>query len=221
MQELLLVIIAGLTLGSLHALDADHISAVSVFVSRNPQPRKAMMFGIRWAMGHTTTLFIFGLLSIGLKLVITPSVQAMAEIAVGLILIVLGGWAIRGVFRSERIHIHRHAHDGVEHMHFHSHAERYDHHHTHSMFLVGAMHGFAGTASVLVIIPIAFVSSLLTASLYILLFGIGTMVAMAFFSYILGNIIQAVKLKGAVLWIQGIAGAVSLCIGCVWILERL
>ncbi len=220
MEEFLLPMIAGLTLGSLHAFDADHVTAVSVFVSHNPQPRRAMMFGVRWALGHTATLFVFGLLAISLKLVVTPFMQMMAEIGVGLMLIVIGAWGINNLVRQQRIHTHRHIHDGVEHVHFHSHAERSDHHHEHSIFMIGAAHGFAGTAAVLVVIPITVVSSLVSASLYILLFGVGTMIAMATFASLLGSVACAVKRTNALLWIQGVAGAASIGVGCWWIVER-
>jgi high-affinity nickel permease len=220
MNEIFLPTLAGLTLGSLHAFDADHVAAVSVFVSRHPQPKRAVMFGIWWALGHTATLFVLGLTSMSLKLVISPLIETVAEVGVGIMLIVLGGWGMHHLVRRERVHIHRHVHDGVEHIHFHSHVERSDHRHEHSMFLVGAAHGFAGTASVMVVIPIAIVSSALTASLYILLFGIGTMIAMATFAYLLGNIVLAVKRKNLFVWLQGIAGMVSILVGCVWILER-
>lgn len=220
MPDIALPIIAGFAVGCLHAFDADHIAAVSVFVSRNPKPKSAAMFGLHWAIGHTTTLFLFGMTAMTLKIVITPTMEAAAEIGVGMMLILLGTWGIHHLVRRERIHIHRHTHDGVEHIHFHSHADRPDHGHAHSMFLVGAAHGLAGTASVLVVIPIAVVSSVVTTSLYILVFGIGTMVAMSVFAYLLGNVMLVVKRKNTLLWLQGMAGAVSIIIGFLWIFQR-
>ncbi len=220
MSDLILPILAGLALGSLHAFDADHITAVSVFVSRNPQPRRAMIFGLQWALGHTATLLLFGLTTMSMKFAISSLFQAVAEVGVGLMLIALGAWALRHLFKRRRIHIHKHVHDGVEHIHFHSHAERTDHHHAHSMFFVGAAHGLAGTAAVLVVIPIALLTSIVAVALYIVLFGIGTMIAMAAFAYALGHALLLIKLRNALLWVQGIAGSISILIGCWWILER-
>jgi hypothetical protein len=221
MSEILLPILAGLTLGALHAFDADHVAAVSVFVSRNAELSRAVRFGIRWALGHTATLLVFGLTAMSLKLVITPLMETIAEVGVGIMLVVLGTWGMHHVVRRERIHIHRHVHDGMEHIHVHSHAGQNDHRHEHSMFLVGAAHGFAGTASVLVVIPVTIISSVLTASLYILLFGLGTMVAMATFAYLLGNMVLAVKGRSRLAWLQGLAGMASIVVGCFWILERI
>lgn len=220
MSDLLFPILAGLTLGSLHAFDADHITAVSVFVSRNPQPRRAVMFGLQWALGHTATLLVFGLTVVSLNLVVSPVLQTLAEMGVGLILIGLGAWAIWHLSRSRKIHIHKHLHDGVEHIHFHSHAERADHHHAHSMFFVGAAHGLAGTAAVLVVIPIALLSSTFAVALYILLFGVGTMLAMAAFAYALGHALLLIKIKNALFWVQGIAGSMSVLLGSWRILGR-
>jgi hypothetical protein len=218
MNEAMLAVLAGLTLGALHAFDTDHVVAVSVFVSRNPKPRRAALFGVRWALGHTIALLVFGLAVMTLKLVITPLMETVAEVGVGVMLVALGIWAMRYLVCRKRIHIHRHTHDGVEHMHFHSHEERTDHHHTHSMVLVGAAHGLAGTASVLVIIPMAIAGSVFAASLYILLFGIGTIIAMATCAYLLANVVVAVKRKNAIVWFQGITGVACLLVGCLWIL---
>ena len=220
MNDVLLPVVAGFALGSLHAFDADHVAAVSVFVSRNPQPRRAVMFGVRWALGHTATLFIFGLAAMSLKFVVTPFMETVAEVGVGFMLIALGAWGMHRLVHRERIHIHRHVHEGVEHVHLHSHTERADHQHEHSMFLVGAAHGLAGTASVLVVIPIAIISSALAASLYILLFGIGTMIAMASFAYLLGNIVMAVKRRNMLVWFQAVTSLTSIVVGSLWILER-
>lgn len=220
MQDILLPMVAGLTLGSLHALDADHVAAVSVFVSRNPRPRQAMMFGVRWALGHTTTLLLFGLVVISLKLVVTPFMEMVAEVGIGFMLIAIGTWGLNNLLRRQRMHIHRHMHDGVEHVHFHSHGERSDHLHEHSVFLIGAAHGLAGTASVLVVVPVAVVSSLFTVSLYIVLFGIGTIISMAMFAYLLGNAVVRMNQKNSILWIQGVAAATSIFVGCWWILKR-
>ena len=216
-MELLLAMVAGLTLGCIHAFDVDHVSAVTVFVSKNPHPRQAALLGIRWGLGHTTTVLILGLFSIALKFVIPPLVQSLAEILVGSLLLVIGIWALWDVVKRHHIHFHRHIHDGVEHVHFHSHEHRTDHYHKHSMVLIGATHGFAGTAALMVIIPLAVTNSLLTASVYLVVFGIGTIIAMGTLAYILGKIALSMKAKNVLLWVRAIAGVVSVFVGLLWI----
>lgn len=220
-MDYLLPVLAGLTLGCIHAFDVDHITAVAAFTSKNPRPLQAARFGIIWGFGHTTTLVLLGLLSIVFRFVIPPYIESTAEAMVGLLLIAIGIWILKDTFRRRRLHIHKHSHGGVEHVHLHSHANATHHHHGHSMFLVGATHGFAGTASVMVVIPIAISQSILFSALYLILFGIGTMLAMGLFGYLVGSI--ASKTGGArrLTIMQGIAGSASLLIGLVWLAETL
>lgn len=216
-MELIMAVLAGFTLGCLHAFDVDHIVAVTAFASKNPDARKATWLGILWGLGHTGTLLVLGLVSLLFKFVIPPTVESIAELAIGALLIAIGVWVLTDLLRHKHFHIHKHSHDGVEHIHFHSHRQNEGHSHRHSMFLVGAAHGFAGTASVLVIIPIAITQSILAAAVYLLLFGIGTIVAMAAFAFILGKLSGLATANRFVPVVQGIAGSVSVLVGIVWI----
>lgn len=214
-MDILLPVIAGFVLGCIHAFDADHIIAVTAFASKNPKPFKAARFGIVWGLGHTATLLVVGLISIAFKFVIPPTVESVAELLVGALLVAIGLWVLAGALRQKPAHIHKHTHDGVEHVHIHSHKHGLSHEHTHSMFLVGAAHGFAGTASVMILVPLAVSQSLVVSSLYLLLFGFGTTVAMGTFAFFLGSVSSKVGIRIPVL--QAIAGTVSVAIGFVWI----
>jgi len=216
-MELLLAMVGGLTLGCLHALDVDHVAAVTVFVSKHPHPRQAATLGIRWGMGHTLSVFVLGGLSLMLKFFIPPLVQSLAEVLVGILLIAIGVWVLRDSLRRRDIHLHTHAHDGVEHIHFHSHQDRPDHSHTHSMFLIGATHGFAGTASLMVIVPLTVTTSFFTAAVYLILFGIGTIAAMGTLAYFMGKLATSMKEPHILPRIQALAGLVSIVVGLLWI----
>ncbi len=216
-MEFLLALIGGLVLGSIHAFDVDHIAAVTAFTSKHPDPKKAVWFGIVWGLGHTGTLLVFGGISAALKFVIPPIVESIAEVAVGIFLVGIGFWVLRDFSRRKHIHVHKHNHDGIEHVHFHSHSEAEDHRHKHSMFLVGATHGLAGTASVMVIIPVTLSQTLATAILYLVLFGVGTIVSMGIFAYVMGTLSHYAKGKDLLPYVRSIAGAVSVVIGVLWI----
>jgi sulfite exporter TauE/SafE len=216
-MELLLAVVGGLTLGCLHALDIDHVTAVTVFVSKNPNPRRAALLGVRWGMGHTATVFVLGVLSLMLKFFIPPLVQSLAEVLVGILLIAIGVWVLRDSLRRRGIHLHTHAHDGGEHIHFHSHQDRPDHSHTHSMFLIGATHGFAGTASLMVIVPLTVTTSFFTAAVYLILFGIGTIAAMGTLAYFMGKLATSMKEPHILPRAQAMAGLVSIVVGLLWI----
>lgn len=216
-MEFLLALVSGFTLGCVHAFDADHIAAVTAFASKHPDARKAARFGLIWGLGHTTTLVVFGGISAALKFVIPPLVETLAEGLVGLLLVGIGVWVLQDLLRRKHIHIHAHTHDGVEHVHFHSHEEGAHHRHEHSMFLVGAAHGFAGTAAVMVIIPLTLSQSLVTALVFLLLFGAGTIAAMGTFAYLVGSLSKLNGAKRFLTAFRGVAGAASLGLGLLWI----
>ena len=80
----------GLVLGIQHALDPDHLIAVSTIVSEHKNFKWASLIGAFWGLGHTTTLFLVGLLVIGLRLSISQSVAAGLEFLVAIMLVALG-----------------------------------------------------------------------------------------------------------------------------------
>ncbi len=216
-MELFLALVGGLTLGAVHALEVDHITAVTAFASKQPDAKKAARFGILWGLGHSATLLVLGTVSMAFKFIVPPVIVWYAEMSVGLLLIVIGFWVLRDVLRRRQIHVHKHSHDGVEHIHFHSHQESEQHRHSHSLFFIGATHGFAGTASVMVVVPIAITQSLYTAVFYLLLFSVGTVSAMALFAYLLGTVTRSAMAVRVLPFFQGAAGVASICIGLLWL----
>lgn len=220
-MEFMLALLSGFILGTLHAFDADHVAAVTAFSGKAPSARRAALYGVLWGLGHTATLFLFGVLAIAFRFVIPPMIETAAEALVGFMLVGIGVWVLRGVLKARRIHIHRHEHDGIEHVHFHSHQTAPDHRHGHSLFLVGAAHGLAGTASVLVLVPITLSQSIMTAGSYLLVFGIGTMAAMGVFAFLLGSVARLAAAGRLLPLIQGAAGTASIAVGLLWISNSL
>lgn len=216
-MEIVLPILAGFTLGCIHAFDVDHIVAVTAFASKRPTATGAATFGFLWGLGHTATLVVLGVLSIAFRFAIPPMMESIAETTVGVLLIVIGAWVLLSMFRQKQMHIHKHTHDGVEHVHIHSHADGESHRHSHSMFWVGATHGFAGTAAVMVIIPVAISQSVFSALTYLLLFGIGTMAAMSLFAFTIGTVAARMKSRTVLTWFQALSGVASMVIGFMWV----
>ncbi len=170
----------GLLLGLEHALDADHVVAVSTLVSQTKSVKRSSLFGIFWGMGHTTTLFLVGLVILIFKLAIPPRMALSFEFIVGMMLVLLGVDVLRKLLRGN-VHIHQHEHEGgVTHSHFHSHADATapdHHHHHHRSFLVGLVHGLAGS-SALMLLVLSTVDSVWAGILFILVFGLGTILGM-------------------------------------------
>jgi high-affinity nickel permease len=49
----------GFLIGMRHALEADHVAAVSSLATRSASPKECVRQGIFWGVGHLT-LFLFG-----------------------------------------------------------------------------------------------------------------------------------------------------------------
>ena len=182
----------GFVLGLKHALDADHLVAVSTIVGRERSVWKSSLVGAVWGMGHTASLFAAAIGVILLRLTISPRTAATMEFGVGLMLIVLGLDLLRRVLRGEiAIHAHDHAHDGGEHTHFHVHAPGLPaadggHHGVGKRpFFVGLVHGLAGSAALMLFVLTTITSPWLGV-LYVLIFGAGTIGGMLVMSTILG-----------------------------------
>jgi hypothetical protein len=172
-------------LGLVHAFDADHVMALSVFATRRRGAWAGARAGLRWSLGHGLVLFAagIGLLLLGHSL--TPAMALVAERAVGVMMVLLGAYAWRELARGGS-HLHFHEHDDVPtHAHWHTHDD-VGHAHEHGALMVGALHGLAGSAPILAVLPVAARSPVLGLA-YLLVFGIGVALAMGFVSGLLGH----------------------------------
>ena len=87
----------GFLLGMQHALEADHIAAVSSIAARRSHVADIVKHGLTWGLGHTLTLFVFAGAAILLGHAIPDSAARPIETAVGLMLVGLGYVALFGV----------------------------------------------------------------------------------------------------------------------------
>jgi ABC-type nickel/cobalt efflux system permease component RcnA len=181
----------GLLLGIQHALDPDHLIAVSTIVSEHKSFKWASLIGAFWGLGHTTTLFIVGLLVVGLRLTIPPRLAGGLELLVAAMLIVLGINVLRRAFGTEKIHLHTHTHNPETHTHVHAHDNpREGHAHTHPLktmrrpFVVGMVHGLAGSAALMLLV-LSTIEAPLAALIYIVIFGLGSIGGMLLLSGII------------------------------------
>ena len=183
----------GLILGLRHALDPDHIAAVSTIVSESRSVRRSSLIGTFWGLGHTMSLLIAGVLVIALKVRISDRVALWMEFAVALMLILLGLKAMLKPLRGWRIHVHQHAHGGSSshsHVHLHRPSEEHAHQHRHLIrsgarpFLVGMVHGMAGSAALMILV-LATIPSALAGLIYIAVFGLGSVGGMLIMSSVI------------------------------------
>src|SRR2546425_12180519 len=218
----------GFLLGMQHALEADHIAAVSSIAARRSHVADIVKHGLTWGLGHTLTLFIFAGAAILLGRAIPEGIARPIETAVGVMLIGLGAHVLWRLWR-DRVHFHQHGHgDGTVHFHAHSHAgetaphARAAHAHAHGFrwrsLLVGLMHGMAGSAALLVL-AVSQASSPAVGLGYIALFGIGSMIGMGALSTVIALplVISARWLTRANSALQGAVGIITIGIGVMTI----
>ena len=211
----------GLILGVKHALDADHVIAVSTIVSEYQSLKWASLIGAFWGLGHTTTLLAVGLAVILLRLTIPVRVALGLEFLVALMLVFLGLNILWRSFQAERLHLHAHEHNPKSHAHFHMHGSpREDHAHTHPFssmrkpFVIGMVHGLAGSAALMLLV-LSTIPKPLAGMAYILIFGLGSVGGMLVLSSIISLpfVLTAYRFTLLNRWIRVVAGIASVGFG--------
>jgi len=189
------LLLIGFLIGMRHTLEADHVAAVATLASDTHSLRSAVKHGAIWGIGHTLALFAFGSFAILNDSIIPSRLADTLEMAVGIMLILLGADVIRKILR-DRVHFHTHRHaDGKQHFHAHKHrrdSRHYLSNHQHShhaqrpakALFIGLMHGMAGSAA-LILLTLQTVQSTAAALWYMLLFGLGSIIGMASLSIII------------------------------------
>ncbi|MEQ9587989.1 MAG: sulfite exporter TauE/SafE family protein [Parvibaculaceae bacterium] len=225
----------GIAIGIRHALDADHLVAVATFLRPDSDTKRYAKLGIFWGLGHTFTILAICSVVALTTLEISPDLEAILEGIVGIMLIALGIHSWR-ILKSQGVHFHVHSHaDGTTHFHAHRHDESAKEYHQHSAvthkhehersplikaLMVGAVHGVAGSAAISVM-SLASASSVIEGLLFVLVFGLGTIIGMFALSYVLAWPIQKQQTKPSS-WVpkflRGL-NAASIAIGAIIIIN--
>ena len=218
----------GFTLGLRHALEADHVAAVSTFVSQERGLLRSCLRGAFWGIGHTAALMAAGLAIVAFKLEVSPGFERTVDTVVALVLIVLGGHVLLRAAATFQLHRHEHAHNGPAHRHLHVHVgDDSTHGHLHPWrgakqpLLMGLLHGLAGGGA-LVLLVMATIPSPAAAFLYIAVFGIGSTAGMLVLSWLIGLpfALTATRSRSIAAWLQVLVGAGTVLVGVV-MLHRL
>jgi ABC-type nickel/cobalt efflux system permease component RcnA len=186
---LLVALAIAFVLGLRHASDPDHLVAVTSLVAADGgETRDATRLGAFWGLGHAAALMVIGLPLIAFKSELPAGLEAGAEKAVGVVIIVLAArviWKwVRGDFRLGR-HVHGPASDVPEresHRHLRADGEPGHRHRRvrspHQAFGIGLLHGLAGTGAV-VLLLLAALPSQLEAALALAVFAPMSVLSMA------------------------------------------
>lgn len=204
------VLVMAFGLGMLHALDADHVIAISGLNCQKPDKRNSLLFCARWAFGHGGTLLLIGGAVMFLGMAIPERLSAVAENFVGIVLVIIGLMVLLDIYR-QRAHLHFHRHHGLpHHAHWHTHGDGHrngyqysqqdhqsdKHMHSHAPVFVGVLHGVAGSAPLLALLPLSQMKSPWTGMFYLILFGMGVFIAMLIFGGVIGQVFGWLKSWG-------------------------
>ena len=215
----MLIFATAFFLGILHAFGPDHLAAVSTFVSHRRRLSSTLMVSLRWGAGHLTTVLLLGILIAALAVPVPDRFEPYAELAVGAVLVFVGGVSLRRSFRARKLHYHRHSHGSLVHSHLHTHVHGEEHFDNHAATFTGAIHGLAGALPVLALIPLAAMESLWLMGTYLGVFGLGVMLGMAGYCLALGGLMQTFSEVRLERWLQPLIGVGSCALGVVWMIR--
>lgn len=169
--SLLSILTIGFLLGIKHALEPDHIIGVSTIASQSKKLWKSSLVGVFWGIGHTSTLFVVGMMLIVLKISISDKWAMSLEFLVGIMLVYFGVTAMASHRKNGHHNAQTAGADG-----------KFSYR---KPLIMGFIHGLAGSAAI-ILLTLGTVDSVWQGAVYILVFGLGTIVSMLFFNTVIG-----------------------------------
>ena len=201
----MLALWSGLAAGSLHVVSGvDHLAALlPLTVGRRA---RAFATGVAWGAGHSVGVAVIGLLGVLLRERLElEALTSWAEGAVGLMLVGLGLFAVRRAWRRG----HHHAGGAPPPSGFP----------WRTSFAAGAMHGVAGAAHLLGVLPALVLGGWQGPLIYLASFGVATMASMGAFAALVGE--GSARLAGAgpraARWVAAAAGLTAVAVGLAWL----
>jgi hypothetical protein len=213
--------VIGLALGMRHALEPDHLAAVSNMVATRPRAGAAAWIGACWGLGHSLALFIVGGALLLLRAEVPLWLGDLFELGVAFMLIGLGARGVVRALRSGRQGLAArapHSHGGAPHVHEgpaqHLHLGRWTL--ARGPLVIGLMHGLAGSGALTAVV-VSTIPGVGEGLVYMLLFGFGSVVGMALVTGLSSLSLRRVADDPRVMArVAGVAGVLSLGVGVAW-----
>jgi sulfite exporter TauE/SafE len=192
---------AGLAAGLLHVFSGpDHLAAIAPLAVDGE--RGNWKAGLQWGIGHTTGVLLIAVLLLVLRDQLPlDAISANSERLVGVLLIGVGGW---GAWRAMRPHAHA--------------AKP----HTAASFVMGTVHGFAGSSHLFGVLPALAMPSRESSALYLAGFGLGAIAGMTAFAAAMGLMSHRLGRRHSRSY-SGLlyaSSAAALVVGGVWLVGR-
>jgi hypothetical protein len=191
----------GLASGVRHAMEPDHLAAVSTLVAEQRSVRASVSFAAMWGLGHGSMLLAVGGLLILLGCEMPPSFSTAAELGVATMLVLLGARALqRARTRESAPATHHHTPTGT----------------LRRPLVVGIVHGLAGSGALTAIV-LAAGHKPIAGLVFMTLYGAGAMLGMSALAGALrlplARIASTARGTSTLLAISGVA---SVVIGVAW-----
>ena len=231
--DVISILILGITIGLIHSTDGDHILALSTLSRDYRKSLKNFWIGISWGLGHSTPLMILGIVILLAKQSILDlylKISIYMEILVGIMLIFLGIQVFWKIY-SGNFHIHTHEHGKKQHAHFHgSHKHKSSLNNDHyankhwgfpelipffqpKSYLIGIVHGLAGSAAIILII-LPDTENTILGLFFLFSFSFGTILSMSIIAFTLSFPFSFIKNSNRVKDIFiSITGLLSIILG--------
>ncbi|MGH9937736.1 MAG: hypothetical protein ACREAM_15935 [Blastocatellia bacterium] len=210
-----------LVFGLKHALEPDHLAAVSTIAVEHKSLVGSSLVGAVWGVGHTLSLLLAGLFVVLLGFDLREEYLTPVEAIVALMLIGLGVRALWILWRERKTTVGAGRREALNRAHTH-------HDHPNSVWerigirplLIGMIHGLAGSAALLLLL-IPVIPSTALKIIYILVFGAGSIAGMVIMSCMVGlpTRLMAARFLKLSLAVRALAGLFSLGFG-VWLLHE-
>ena len=177
----------------IHALDADHVCTVSTLLFKKRPARNLFQYAFRWSLGHSLTLLTLASMMFFMSSGAGTIHQTHPETMVGLAMIGLGVWIL--LFRENKSSLLKDAPP------------------TRFLFGMGILHGAAGSAAFLLMIPIGLAESFLTVVGYVFFFSFGIIFTMSLYSIALKKFLWMEFVSNHFVKLRTLAAILTIVIG--------
>jgi hypothetical protein len=202
----------GMLLGMRHALEPDHLTAVSTLVTRERAAGRGAWLGAFWGIGHSASLLIIGTALAAFHARMPEHLALVFELAVSAMLVGLGVRSIVSAARDSGCDARTDA-CGRDHVHVGRWAFA-----TRSL-MIGIVHGLAGSGALVALVAAELPTVTLRLA-YIAVFGAGSVGGMVLLSGLAGiplaRLGRSPRLRRAMV---AATGAISIAFGIAWALR--
>lgn len=200
--ELVPVLFTGLLMGMLHAFDPDHVLTMSSLGSRPDARNATKRYALSWGVGHGGILIIAALVLLLLEFPMPETLPQGAERLVGIVMIAAGGSLALALWHNRNEEL------------------RPSKLRAKLPFLIGIVHGTAGSAAVFALLPMSLLSPVMGV-VYVLVFSFGVLAGMMGFGFGFDRLTNAVGHYARAFDkpLRGVVAVMAMAFGGYWLVS--